>query len=180
MTRDVTDLNTGAAITPPYFTFDGSSIKMTTRYCGFSAGHEPYERRGALSAILAAKRLLRRTGLARHGDAGDGGTLAVPSSTTSRIMESTSRVVFLEKIRWSPPPTSSVRTIRRGLYTPSLASVRYACAIWSTVTERLCPNEEEIRSASLHSRAGRRMPRLSASWTLVRRRSQAGKGNAGT
>ena len=42
----------------------------------FFGGHEPYERRGALSAILAAKRLLRRTGLARHGDAGDGGTLA--------------------------------------------------------------------------------------------------------
>lgn len=146
----------------------------------FFGGHEPYERRGALSAILAAKRLLRRTGLARHGDAGDGGTLARALIDDLTLMESTSRVVFLEKIRWSPPPTSSVRTIRRGLYTPSLASVRYACAIWSTVTERLCPNEEEIRSASLHSRAGAGCRGSRRAGRSCVRRSQAGKGNAGT
>lgn len=112
MTRDVTDLNTGAAITPPYFTFDGSSIKMTTRYCGFSAGTSPTNDAVRSPPYLPRNAFCAVPVLPATETPGMAARLPVPSSTTSRIMESTSRVVFLEKIRWSPPPTSSVRTIR--------------------------------------------------------------------
>ena len=123
MTRDVTDLNTGAAITPPYFTFDGSSIKMTTRYCGFSAGTSPTNDAVRSPPYLPRNAFCAVPVLPATETPGMAARLPVPSSTTSRIMESTSRVVF-----WKNTLVPSAHIVGendpQGLVHPSLASVR--------------------------------------------------------
>ena len=127
----------------------------------FFGGHEPYERRGALSAILAAKRLLRRTRLTRHGDAGDGGTLARaliddlthPGTHFPRGVLGKNTLVPSAHIVGENDPQGFVHPFigKRQIGLRHLEPVSYTHLdvykrqIWSTVTDRLCPNEEEIR-----------------------------------